>query len=461
MPATLPTPTKSKFRRTISCLGDSLTDNMTLGNLGSEFWPSLLQKYLTEDAPITDGLAQQPGPQVNCKARNFGQSGNTSGPLPVATAVCNTVTDSQHATFTSVNGTFKAGQTVLINGVMNQLNTYSGGAAVFYYPLPGSITSGNNYTVYGVSDFGADNITRLNLMLGNKTPKALDLLFQFGAPEWDPPDIAAIWIGVNDPTTGSGRVAITGFNLNTTIKTAPSLSAAQWPAPAPGGTTLIPLQTGQGANAVIGQAVTIVDWTKSTPQVWVGLICNVVGDTIYVSQNTHAIHYNFSNWESYFAGTAGCQNPLPGPGFPPVGASVYQGTEANIIGNVLMLLLYGGTSKFLILNAQYLNYAGGDTLATPYATYATLRTYQAVTLLQSKSITGAVLVDLYTYMRNLIANGSTFSYRQTLYTAVAADNAWHSVTTNQHLNPLGNSIVAMAALAAIQAQSGWLDALRA
>lgn len=459
MPPIPPQPSKSPMRRIIACTGDSLTNNPTLGNFEHEFWPALLQQYLTNDRQLTDGPAPQPPVKTNCRVRNLGKNGNTSGPYAAGSAVCNTVNSATNLTFTSVTGTVKNSQTVIVNGQMNFiLNWNSGtGVATFPYAFVG-LTSGNNYPCTFISDFAADILTRLNSLMGRRTPKILDLLYQFGSPEWDPPDLAVIWIGVNDP--GAGIVPhISGLNLNTTIKSTPTQSAPPWPQ-GTNATTDIPLQTGQGANALIGQAAVIVDWTAPSPSCQIGLVTKITGDTISVSANTHALDYNRSAWIYYFSG--GGANPLPS--MPPVGASVYQGTQANIMAAVLLLNQFTDCGRFLIGNTQYLNYSAsqGDTLATPSAVYATLRPFQAaaVTLLQGKGLNVA-LADIYGYMRTRIVNGDWFTFRQTAYKAIQGDGAWHFADTNQHLNPLGNAIVAMGMLSAIQSQPGWLDALRA
>lgn len=127
-------------------------------------------------------------------------------------------------------------------------------------------------------------------------------------------------------------------------------------------------------------------------------------------------------------------------------------TQANIeaMGRTL---LDAGVGYLVIGNTQYLNYTtGGDSLETPFATYATLRPFQraAFDTLAGEYPGRVAYADIYNYMRQLIIDG------------VEADNSasWHVANTDQHLNPLGERYVAEAIYETIAAQSGWLDALR-
>lgn len=135
------------------------------------------------------------------------------------------------------------------------------------------------------------------------------------------------------------------------------------------------------------------------------------------------------------------------PGNSIVGAT----TQANIetMGETL---LDAGVDYLIVGNTQYLNYtSGGDSLVTPFATYATLRPFQAAaaTALETAYPGRVALCDIYGYMRNLIVAG----------TETAASASWHVAGTDQHLNALGNQYVADAMLATIQAQDGWIEAL--
>lgn len=135
------------------------------------------------------------------------------------------------------------------------------------------------------------------------------------------------------------------------------------------------------------------------------------------------------------------------PGSEIVGATTQDNIEA--MGETL---LDAGVPYLVIGNTQYLNYSsGGDTLETPSATYATLRTYQlaAANALIAAHPDQVAYCDIYGHMRQLIVDGD---YTQ-------GDHLWHVEATNQHLNAIGEQIVADVMLATIQAQDGWVTAL--
>jgi lysophospholipase L1-like esterase len=127
-------------------------------------------------------------------------------------------------------------------------------------------------------------------------------------------------------------------------------------------------------------------------------------------------------------------------------------TQANL-ETIGAYLLDNGVDYLLIGNTQYLNYtSGGDSLVTPYATYATLRPYQAAAYdtLVAAYPGQVAFCDIYDFMRQLIVDG----------TETAQSASWHVANTDQHLNPLGEAYVAAALLETIEAQSGWLTALQ-
>lgn len=143
-----------------------------------------------------------------------------------------------------------------------------------------------------------------------------------------------------------------------------------------------------------------------------------------------------------------CFGGVNDPGNSIVGAT----TQANIEAMIAHCFA-AGTQYAVVVSTQYLNWSsGGDTINTPGSTYATLRTFQQAAV-TAKAVTypGRVAYcDLYTYMRALIVAGT---YTQ-------GDFAWHTADSNQHLNAIGQAIVADAVLATITAQTGWLDDLK-
>lgn len=131
------------------------------------------------------------------------------------------------------------------------------------------------------------------------------------------------------------------------------------------------------------------------------------------------------------------------------GNSIVGSTTQSNITAMGTTLLNAGVEYLVVLNTQYLNYSsGGDSTGSPYSTYATLRPYQeAATDALETSYPGQVaFCDLYAYMRALIVAGT---YTQ-------GDHLWHVADSNQHLNAVGEQIVADAVLATIEAQTGWV-----
>jgi hypothetical protein len=438
-------------RHFIQCMGDSLTNNQTLGVYEHEFWPEQLARFLRQPprTPLHDGTAITGGLGCAVQARNLGHNGNYSGPLPVASDTVNGTTTNSTTLVVASGAGFLNGSTIVVDSQITQIAS-GGGTTTLNLNSPVSATNG--HTVYALSILGADAITRFAMILGRATPKHYDFLFQYGPAHWDPPDAAVIFIGANDPAGGIAP-HITGLNLNTTVKTAPSNSVAPWPQ-GTAGYTSVPLQTGQGANAVIGQMAVILDPT--TGNVWAGLVIGVSGDTIRLSANPHALDPKTAplvNWCS------AQHNPLPT--LPPVGALVLQGTTANIQW-MIQMLLNAGCAKIMVSGYHFLNYSAGqgDVVGTPAAFGATLRAAQLAAVTAMASSGQIIYNDAYTYMSNLVANATPYNYGPAQYAPVAGDHAWHVQDTNQHLNALGHSILAASMLATIKSQPGWVNDLR-
>lgn len=143
-----------------------------------------------------------------------------------------------------------------------------------------------------------------------------------------------------------------------------------------------------------------------------------------------------------------CFGGVNDPGNGIVGATTQGNIEAMIEH-----CFDAGTTYAIVVSTQYLNFStGGDTLLTPYGNYATLRPFQqaAVTAKNATYPGRVAYCDLYTHMRSLIVAGT---YAQ-------GDFAWHTADANQHFNAVGEAIVADAVLATVEAQDGWLTALR-
>lgn len=126
------------------------------------------------------------------------------------------------------------------------------------------------------------------------------------------------------------------------------------------------------------------------------------------------------------------------------------GQEATLQSNLEGILDYltaAGCTRNIILNIPYQNWSAGnyDTVSTPYAANAARRAAQAA----AATAKGAVLCDLYTYLRALIV----------ATTETQGSYSWHYADQDVHLNVLGQSYCAAALLATVQAQTGWVSAL--
>jgi lysophospholipase L1-like esterase len=124
---------------------------------------------------------------------------------------------------------------------------------------------------------------------------------------------------------------------------------------------------------------------------------------------------------------------------PTAGQTVLIDTQANIVKLVQTI----GCPRTLVLGQHFLNFAtGGENTTASTGTLETLRNKQRT----AASLTGAVYVDLYDWMRDLIVLGT--------YT-LGNDTAWHVAVGDTHLNNTGEQIVADAIYAAMTAR-GWM-----
>jgi len=133
--------------------------------------------------------------------------------------------------------------------------------------------------------------------------------------------------------------------------------------------------------------------------------------------------------------------PLAG-GAPAAATAVTIDTQ----GNLELLATYAqsiGCERVMIAGMHYFNWtSSGDTTSLERASNATLRGFQEA----AATATGAVYVDLYEFMRQLIVDGT---YTQGDWAA------WHSSLNNQHLNANGQSILSDAFEATMRAE-GWI-----
>ena len=131
------------------------------------------------------------------------------------------------------------------------------------------------------------------------------------------------------------------------------------------------------------------------------------------------------------------------PAVPPAaGQSVEIDTYSNLV-KIGQALQAAGTTRILVPGLHYYNFVSGlgDTTTSQAAGTLVWRVIQEA----AATALGAVYVDLYDYMRDLIVAGT---YAQ------GNDTAWHVGVGNAHLNNTGEQIVADALHAAMRAQ-GW------
>lgn len=107
-------------------------------------------------------------------------------------------------------------------------------------------------------------------------------------------------------------------------------------------------------------------------------------------------------------------------------------------------------SRLVVISLPFLNYSGGDTLETPYAAYNDTTGVRKAQI-DAAAAEGAVYCNLHAYLKARIVAGveTINSY------------SWHVADGNQHLNAHGHSLVAELLSQTIQAQTGWLDDLKA
>lgn len=154
---------------------------------------------------------------------------------------------------------------------------------------------------------------------------------------------------------------------------------------------------------------------------------------------------NIGGVSAQIASVAGESITLTAPlaGAPAAGTAVTVDTQKNLEA----LAAYAdaqGIEHVLICGMHFLNWnAGGDTTAVERAAEAALRDIQEAAAANA----GAKFVSFYDWMKQLILDGQY---------AAGDDLAWHVGIGDQHLNEVGESILADAIEAAIR-EEGWLD----
>lgn len=274
-------------------------------------------------------------------------------------------------------------------------------AAPYYLPI-----KARNYGISG--DTSAQNLARSDVL-----------------QQWEIPDIAAIYVGVNDPGA-SISTSQTQANIQALIKCVKY------------GVVGIKSGIASNTNSVSGQAnlpsnappltrmVVMVDTstTGGLNAVWPGQTVGISG----VGGGSQTV------WESR----------TPQAGESGWGRIAITGTP----------VFSGCCSRIIVISTNYLNYAsgGGDNAGTStyYAPYQTVRTAQSAAV-AAENIGGAtnvLYVDLFGFQASLIASGET----------TQGSNSWHWVASNQHHNAYGHDIIARAVLSGIiNSRPAWLS----
>jgi lysophospholipase L1-like esterase len=238
-------------------------------------------------------------------------------------------------------------------------------------------------------------------------------------------DLATVWIGANDPGN-SIATATTLLNIQCVVR------ALKY-----------------GCFNKVTQAAQIVASQTNLP----------AGPGVHVGDR-YVVQVDTDSTGGVAASDASQLPTITGAGNSDITVWEYRGGLAGIYGwgrvaktSTSTLATAPFCQKILIVSMHYQNFtSNGDTLSTPWATYATIRTGAQI---PAATAEGVPYVDLYNFMRNRIVNG--VDYDQTGGLNLARD--WHVADQNQHLNQYGNEIVAECVLQAIQSQTGWISAL--
>jgi hypothetical protein len=131
-------------------------------------------------------------------------------------------------------------------------------------------------------------------------------------------------------------------------------------------------------------------------------------------------------------------------------------------------LFAAGCGKILICSTHFQNFNGGGDNSAGNVPYAAPQAgtrldlwaaqHDAATELSAMHPGQVAFCDLYAAMYDVLTNASNPFYQAG---KAGVDAFWHVGTGNTHMNATGNKIVAVAILATLQNQSGWLNSLKA
>lgn len=258
---------------------------------------------------------------------------------------------------------------------------------------------------------------------GNTTTTLLDRLNDLFL--FDTPEIAGLYIGVNDPGN-SILQATTQLNIEAMCM------ALKHGARGDGlGAPYVAGQANLPATGRLGQRYVVLSDTSTTG-----------GVAEWHSSHTATITGTVSGanvWEF--------RQPLAGEnGWGRVARAT---TAPSVV------------DKIFVVGANYLNWtSGGDTTSVDYSTYATVRAAQAAAVAaQNVTVAGrasVVFVDLHAFQKARLVAGIDLNFRSVSYDQA---RSWHVADANQHHSAYGHALVAQAVQAAIP--SAWLNDLDA
>lgn len=231
------------------------------------------------------------------------------------------------------------------------------------------------------------------------------------------PRVAILAIGVNDP--GNFTTSQTQANIQAAIK------AIKHRAIGDGFENCAPVagQANLPANGLFGQRYVVLNDTSTTggqPATDPDHHATVPG-----SVAADANGQRQSVWEY--------RMPMPGE----AGWGRVRGTTGDpLVGQDGTII---GCSRIVVVSANYLNFAStGDTLTTPYAVYAAIRSaQQAAVAAENVGACSVQYADQYSYERGLIAAGTIPN--RAAGDAYDATRSLHYADGNQHFSPLGHA----------------------
>lgn len=261
---------------------------------------------------------------------------------------------------------------------------------------------------------------------GDTTTGALarvdDLVF------YDTPDLAILYIGVNDPGNSISQVT-TQANLQAMLK------ALKYGAAGTGLGTGVSVagQANLPATGELGQRYVVLADTSSTGGAAAWHSSQAATITGAVASSGQAV------WEFR-------RNLAGETGWGRVAIATTTPTAVK---------------RIAVVSTNYLDYStGGDTPSTPYATYTPVRAAQQAAVSAENvpigGVASVIYVDLYALQRSRIVAGTDPDASTAGFNAATS---WHVADTNQHHNAYGHSLVAEAVLEALP--SAWVTALSA